>query len=105
MKGQRNDEEMGKGGAFKTERANTHNGPRLQAPQLASVQRLAECVQGAVMSGAYISFGRTSDGGAILIRILDGPDKLSTYCTTTSELDAAMAAIAERYSEHMPQQL
>ena len=103
MKGPKHDTEIGKGGAFKLERANTRNGPMLQAPRLESLHRLPACIQAAVFSGAYISFGRTSDGGAILIRILDGADKLSTYCTTDDELQAALAALAERYEDYMPQ--
>jgi hypothetical protein len=103
MRGPKHEQEVGKGGMFKTERSVTRSGPMLQAPQLARVQRLPECIQAAVMSGAYISFGRTSDGAAILIRVLDGPDKLSTYCTSEAELDAAMGALADRYQEHMPQ--
>jgi hypothetical protein len=105
MKGPKHDEEMGKGGVFKTERAATNRGPRLQCPPLASIQGLPACIQAAIMSGAYISFGRTSDGAAVLIRVLDGPDKLSTYCTTTEELQAAVAALADRYEEHLPQAL
>ena len=48
--------------------------------------------------GAYISFGRTSDGGSTLIRILDGDDKLSSYCHSDIEILEAMEALERRYA-------
>jgi len=93
-----NGKERGKGGEFKEE---TTGGTRRRignADSVGSVTGLADVVECVISSGAYLSFGRTSDGGATLIRVLDGDTKLSSYCTTTEELLDACDALLARYA-------
>jgi adenylate cyclase len=83
---------------FKVE-ANQRNayradGARARLDMHASLPRAVEC---AISAGAYISFGQSTDGGAILIRILDGADKLSVYCHSDVEIVEALEAITARY--------
>jgi len=93
-----NGKESGKGGAFRVEQNNRL--ARTVSGDAATLDRygsLAECIECAIAAGAYISFGRTADGGATLIRILDGDNKLSSYCHSHSELLEAMEAVRLRY--------
>jgi len=88
----------GQGGDFRVEQ----NGRRAPASDgaAASLGRygsLAECIECVIAAGAYVSFGRTSDGGATLIRVLDGNDKLTSYCHTHAQLLEAMEALQLRY--------
>jgi len=88
----------GTGGAFRVEQNNRL--ARTVSGDAATLDRygsLAECIECAIAAGAYISFGRTADGGATLIRILDGDNKLSSYCHSHSELLEAMEAVRLRY--------
>jgi len=90
--------ESGKGGSFRIEQNNRP--ARTISGDAATLDRygsLGECIECAIASGAYISFGRTSDGGATLIRVLDGDNKLSSYCHSHSELMEAMEALRLRY--------
>jgi hypothetical protein len=88
----------GKGGAFRIEQNNRI--PSQRQGDCATLDRygsLAECVECVICAGAYISFGRTTDGGATLIRVLDGDSKLSSYCHTHAEFMEAMEALRLRY--------
>jgi len=88
----------GKGGDFRVEKNERYTGTgEGAATSLKRFGSLAECVECVIASGAYISFGRTSDGGATLIRVLDGGDKLSSYCHSPEEIMDAMAALQLRY--------
>jgi len=89
----------GKGGDFRVEKNDRYSGQG--EGTAASLQRygsLAECIECVIAAGAYISFGRTSDGGATLIRVLDGRDKLSSYCSSHAEVLEAMEALRLRYN-------
>jgi len=93
-----NEQERGKGGQFKEE---TTGGTRRRignADSVGNVPGLADVVECVVSAGAYISFGRTSDGGATLIRVLDGDTRLSSYCSSTQDLLDACAALVTRYA-------
>ena len=88
----------GKGGDFRVEQNKRYT--REAEGSAASLDRfgsLAECVECVISAGAYISFGRTTDGGATLIRVLDGDDKLSSYCHSHAEVLEAMEALRLRY--------
>jgi len=88
----------GKGGEFRVEQNKRYT--REAEGAAASLDRfgsLAECVECVISAGAYISFGRTTDGGATLIRVLDGDDKLSSYCHSHAEVLEAMEALRLRY--------
>jgi hypothetical protein len=88
----------GKGGAFRRE-ANTSKGraPVGARAALDEFGSIGECIERVIACGAYISFGATTDGGALLIRVLDGDDKLSTYCHTRQEVLEAMEALKKLY--------
>lgn len=47
--------------------------------------------------GGAIMFGRTSDGGALSICILDGDSKIKEYPHTVEEAEAVMSAILEEW--------
>jgi len=89
---------QGTGAAFKVEQ-----NPGMRKPaggaaaSLSSYGSLGDCVECVVSAGCYISFGRTSDGGATLIRVLDGDTKLSSYCTSGAEVLEAMEYLKTRY--------
>jgi len=88
----------GKGGAFRIEQNNRL--ARTVSGDAATLDRygsLGECIECAISAGAYISFGRTTDGGATLIRVLDGDNKLSSYCHSHSDLLEAMEALRLRF--------
>jgi len=88
----------GKGGEFRVEKNDRYSGQgEGTAASLKRFGSLAECIECVIAAGAYISFGRTSDGEATLIRVLDGGDKLSSYCHSSEELMEAMAALQLRY--------
>jgi len=93
---------IGKGGEFKVEK----NARRVSfignRPSLLGVSELALVIESVLRAGAYFSVGATSDGGALLIRVLDGDNKLSTYCHTDEQLLAALEALAVRYSDTYP---
>jgi len=89
---------QGKGGAFKVEKSERGNSaPTGNAASLDRLGSLGHCIESVIRAGAYISFGRTSDGGSTLIRILDGPDKLSSYCHSDTEVLEAVEALEARY--------
>lgn len=56
-------------------------------------------VDAVTRGGAAIMLGRTSDGGALSICILDGDTKIKEYPHSTEELSALLAAIADEYTE------
>jgi len=88
----------GKGGEFRVEKNERFSGQGDgAAANLKRFGSLAECIECVIAAGAYISFGRTTDGGATLIRVLDGGDKLSSYCHSSEEIMEAMAALQLRY--------
>jgi len=88
----------GTGGSFKVEKndkaAYKPTGNRANLDRYGS---LGHAVESVLQSGAFISFGTTSDGGSVLIRVLDGPDKLSSYCHSDSDFLEAMEALENRY--------
>jgi len=89
---------IGKGGAFKVEANNravrTNDGARDTLDSYGSIGRIIERV---ISNGAYISFGSTADGGALLIRVLDGDKKLSSYCHSKQDILEALQALEDRY--------
>ena len=89
--------EEGKGGLFKEERSNGNARRIGGADSLASYGSLAETIECVISAGAYISFGRTSDGGATVLRVLDGDKKLTSYCSSRADVLEAMEALKQRY--------
>jgi len=89
----------GKGGQFTVETGKSGYARGTDAPGLERYGTLGDTVERVLLAGAYISFGRTADGGANLIRVLDGDEKLSTYCTTHAEVLEALEALRRRYTK------
>lgn len=58
---------------------------------------LRGAIDGVTRQGAAIMFGRTSDGGALSVCILDGDTKIKEYPHTAEEAQAVLAAILEEY--------
>jgi len=94
--------EAGKGANFRVERNERRQSAPVNRATLVGVSELGMVVESVLRAGAYISFGSTTDGGALLIRILDGPDKLSSYCHTDQELLEALEALTDRYGDKLP---
>jgi len=92
----------GRGGDFKVERNERRQTLQGNRPSLLGVSELALVIESVISAGAYFSIGVTTDGGAVLIRVLDGPDKLSSYNHTSEQLLAALEKLAERYSDTYP---
>lgn len=93
----------GKGGNFKRENAQAQsgrfNGGAADFDRYGSMGHVIETV---LQAGAYISFGRTRDGGASVIRVLDGDDKLTSYCHTHVEIMEAFEALEKLYKRALP---
>lgn len=89
----------GKGGAFKEETV-TRNTPQAGArPTLTGIGDLGRIVEAVVAAGGYISFGQTTDGGALILRILHGDKKLTSYCSNHQQVQEAIFALVVRYRE------
>jgi hypothetical protein len=89
----------GRGGAFDT-RKNPFGATRQArgvAPEYASQIRLGLAVDMLIRAGCAIMLGRTRDGGALVITVLDGDDRHRTYCVTEEELNDAIRALEEMY--------
>lgn len=92
-------EETGKGGQFKEERTSRNSRRSGSADSVAGIAGFTDTVERVIAAGAYISFGRTTDGGATLIRVLDGDAKLTSYCNSRQDILEALAALDNRYPE------
>lgn len=96
--GQKDPQGTGRGGQFKREQNNARKTfSSGTGPNLDRYGSLGHCIQSVIAAGAYISFGRTTDGGATLIRVLDGDTKLHTYCSSDSEVLEAMEVLENEY--------
>jgi len=92
-------EEKGRGGTFREERTDRPGRRTGDADSVAGISGIGDTIECVIGAGCYLSFGRTTDGGATLIRVLDGDKKLTTYCVTQQDLIDAFAALAQRYGE------
>lgn len=92
--------ENGKGGSFAT-RLNPFKEPTVvnSAPDLAEVSGLGASIDVLLRAGCALIVGRTRDGGALVLTILDGPQRHRTYCSTVDELDEAITSIFETYRQ------
>lgn len=57
--------------------------------------KLSQAISSVVDTGSLISFSRTSDGGALVLTILDGTDKTPYYVTTGEEVDELLSWLIE----------
>lgn len=91
--------QSGKGGDFDT-RPNPFKGsgpnPKSSA-DFTEVSDIGKALQVLVESGCAIMLGRTRDGGAMVLTILDQDDRHRTYCSNNVELQSAFDAIIQMY--------
>jgi hypothetical protein len=92
--------QTGKGGNFESKR-----NPFLRAvdneahaPAFAEHPILGGAIDLVLRAECAIILGRTRDGGAVVLTILDGEDRHRTYCSNPSELSEALRAVVELYS-------
>ena len=69
------------------------------APAFGDHAELGLAVDNVIRSGCAIILGGTRDGGAVCITVLDGDNRHRTYCSNDTELDRAISALREIYSE------
>lgn len=60
---------------------------------LADVSRLGLVLDAVLAEGAAVMVGKTRDGGALVLTVLDGDNRHRTYCATTPELEAALESL------------
>lgn len=88
----------GKGGDF-----NTRKNPFEQKGKIGSCPGIADHTKFGLACDAILQcecaliVGRTRDGGALVLTILDGEDRHRTYCSNDDELDAALTSIFQLY--------
>ena len=63
------------------------------------IPNLGKALQVLVEAECAVILGRTRDGGAMVVTILDGEDRHRTYCSTSNELQAAFDRIIDMYGE------
>jgi hypothetical protein len=67
------------------------------APNFDEVPLLGAALDSVLQCGCAIILGRTRDGGANVITILDGAERYRTYCSNDEELGAAVRMMNELY--------
>lgn len=55
-----------------------------------------DCVRNVVLAGDAIMFGKTSDGGATMVRVYSGGDAHTWYGPTTEGFEAILRALRDR---------
>lgn len=73
-----------------------------KAPVPGDVPGFVVAVGYALAAGAGVLLTHTRDGGALAITILDGSEKLKTYCSSKEQLSEAALAIRRRYKSDTP---
>jgi hypothetical protein len=94
-------EAKGKGGNFDKRPNPFNNGPRPMGAQISftDISNIATVLDVTIASGCAIMLGRTRDGGALVLTILDGDDRYRTYCANNTELQNAIDAMLKMYSD------
>lgn len=75
---------------------------RRSRASFARVRNLGAILNAVLDSGDAILMARTSDGGAIVLQLLDGGDKPKAYCVDQEQLDDNFAWLYERYGRYLP---
>lgn len=57
-------------------------------------QKLSTAIEGLVEAGSLVSFGRTSDGGALMLNVVTDGAPSKFYVTTQEELDDLVTELA-----------
>lgn len=91
----------GKGGNFDKRPNPFQNGVRLVAAQVSftDISDIAEVLDVVTSAGCAIMLGRTRDGGALVLTVLDGDDRYRTYCSDNTELQNAINAMLNMYKD------
>lgn len=55
-----------------------------------------DCIRNVVLAGDAIMFGKTSDGGATMVRVYSGGDAHTWYGPTTEGFEVVLRAIRDR---------
>lgn len=92
--------ERGKGKNFDT-RKNPFTQKRIAGshPHFDEIQSLGTALDAILRQECAIIIGATRDGGAVVLTILDGPDRHRTYCSTPDELEEAITEIIMLYKD------
>jgi hypothetical protein len=69
------------------------------APNLGEISNLGNSLDKVLEQGCAVLVGRTRDGGALVLTVLDGEQRHRTYCSTDDELRAAIDALSFVYEE------
>lgn len=93
--------ETGKGGTFDTRPNPFSNGyhSARNTADYTEVPHLGKAIQILVEAGCAVILGRTRDGGALVVTVLDGETRHRTYCSNDVELQDAFTAIIDMYGE------
>lgn len=92
-------DKRGKGGNFDT-RPNPF-GPQVTsiAPDFGDQAETGLAIDSILRAGCAIIIGRTRDGGAVCLTVLDGAERHRSYCANDRELANALSALRSSYSE------
>lgn len=63
------------------------------------VPDLGDAIDAILEAGAALLVGRTSDGGAVAITLLDGGERHRAYVGTQAELDDAFDRLTQRFAD------
>jgi len=66
-------------------------------PKLLDCGGVAAVIDGILEKGDAILFAATSDGGAVVIQLLNGLEKPKAYCVDSEQLADSVAWLAARY--------
>lgn len=92
----------GMGGNFIVEQNPQQQQATGKAPVPSDVPGFVVAMGYALASGAGVLLTHTRDGGALAITVLDGPEKLKTYCSSKEQLSEAALALRRRYKSDRP---
>jgi len=92
-------QQNGKAGQWDV-RPNPFAGTANGAPKvsLGDVSRLGLVLDTVLAEGAAVMVGRTRDGGAVVLTVLDGDNRHRTYCSSTAELEAALESLEAAFT-------
>lgn len=67
------------------------------APSFGDISNFGNALDKVLESGCALLVGRTRDGGAVVLTVLDGEQRHRTYCSDAPELEAAIHALSFLY--------
>lgn len=94
----RNPEKMSKGGLV-TSRNPFVGGANSIAPKLAEHAGFGIAVDTVLAGGCALIVGRTRDGGAISLTVLDGDERHRGYAANHKELDNLLGNLMDKYEQ------